>query len=393
MKRIIVGAALCAVALCAADRTGRACRFWGLVGGGYPADLIAEHLRDGTASNLQRLGGANTDGWGIGYFVGSVANLPFTGPITRRGGPRANHPNVREFNRAVDEMTLIRPKAAIAHVRAASSGHTGIPDPHPFQHEGILFAHNGSIPEAVLVDLLTNNDPNYMEDHPPDYKTDYIDSELYFMYLLKYVHEHPHLARTEALRRAIDALARAVSARLNFVMTAGDTLIALRCAPFDVGDPVEYYPAMTAATSSFWVAASQPLGSHPTNWAPIPARTLAVFVPGRRPVFLPIGREEADGLAAPGPGLRLGFVSPNPAPDAVEIPILGAPAGADVTVEIFDVQGGLVWKGGPIVLGGVEPRIRWDARDLGGHRVASGSYFCRVRVGREILERQIHMIR
>jgi hypothetical protein len=35
---------------------------------------------------------------------------------------------------------------------------------------------------------------------------------------------------------------RAGGARINFVMTEGDTLYALRCSGYDTADPVRYYP-------------------------------------------------------------------------------------------------------------------------------------------------------
>ncbi len=277
-----------------------ACRFWALVGSGYPDTLITDHLRDGmlgTAENsLKFLGQFNYDGWGIASFLRDELEVPLNRPLIRRGGPSSYDPNDPDYDLAVDELDALEPQAVLAHVRLGSSGHSGIPDPHPFQHEGIVFAHNGTIPESLLEDLLTADEEDFFEKHPPDYKegyvgTGYIDSELYFLFLLKYERDHPSLSRIEALQGAIGQLAQQAYGRLNFVMTAGDTLFALRHANNDAWDPVRYAPALASApaeASPYWVVASQAFGSGDLTWTEIPAKSLGVFVPGEQPAFYEI---------------------------------------------------------------------------------------------------------
>jgi glutamine amidotransferase len=392
MSKVTIPGVLFFLALCVAPHGAEACRFWGLIGGEYPADLVPDHLRSGTVSNLETLGGANTDGWGLGYFISPTLGLPLVQPIVHRGGPRANDSNAREYGLSVDEMTLARPRAAIGHVRGASSGHIGVPDPHPFQHEGLLFAHNGTIPEEILIHLLQQDDPGYLQTHPPDWREGYIDSELYFLYLLKYEHQHPGLSRTEAFRRAIRTLSHLADVRLNFVMTEGDTLWALRCAPFDNSDAVQYSPSQIGASSSYWAVASQPLGSHAGVWARIPARTLGVFVPGHAPVFIPI-----DGADSGDPEthsrLLVGSAQPNPTRGDVTIPVRSTDEGTQARIEVWDVQGRSVWRGGPFSLTRGENSLRWSGRDLEGRSVASGIYFCRIIAGAEIHEEPVRMIR
>lgn len=282
------------------------CRFWGLIGSGYDDDLIARQLRDGSYQNLKRLGGHNRDGWGLGCFPPASFPLALSDPIVRRGGPPANNVYAPEYDIAVDEMSDLRPVAAVGHVRAATSGHSGIPDPHPFLHRGLLFAHNGGI---TSMSMLRERLGDYLITHPPDYKpgdtgTDYVDSELYFLYLLKLVDEQAPLSFGAALPVALRELLAdydvvGPSPALNFVLTDGDTLYAFHCYGSGSTNPVRYFPgpATAPAPSAYWVVASEPLGDGSQGWATIPAQTLGVFVPGAAPQFHAIERPPRFGLA------------------------------------------------------------------------------------------------
>lgn len=369
-----------------------ACRFWGLVGGDYPTGLISDHLRDGTVMNLRQLGANYHDGWGIAYVLPTSAQIPLTVPIFRRGGPSANDPSEPEFGMAVDELALIRPPAALAHIRRCSTDPCGIPDPHPFHHEGVTFAHQGTISDSVLVDLLTRDDPHYLVDHPPDYLGEPVDSELYLLYLLKYCHQHSDLPRPEAIRRAVSALAPLTSGRLNFVLLTGDTLFALRHSPSDGTDPVRYYPA-TSGPSPFWIAASEVLGSSVAGWGEIPAMTLAVLVPGVKTQFLPINEVAATGGSEGGAALRVGQARPNPAAKAIRIPLSVPSGGAAVKLEVWDAQGRLVWEEGPRQVEAGERQLSWEAVDQQGRQVPSGTYFCSVSAGGTRREQRITVVR
>jgi predicted glutamine amidotransferase len=366
-----------------------ACRLWALVGDGYPQTLIADHLRDGTISNLRHLGIQNDDGWGFSYFVRDPSPLPLNRPILRKGGTTAITPWLAEYPSAVDEMSLVRPKAALGHVRACnwSNSHCGIPDPHPFQRELLIFAHNGHMADTVMVDLLTRDDGNYLANHPPDHYRPYIDSELYFLYLLKYIHAHIYLTRTEALRRAVGEVAYASpDSRLNFTLTDGDTLYAVRRAVDDTLDPMQYYPA-GGGSSPYWVVASQVVGSTTEGWAEFPLDYLGVFAPGRAPVFYPITDPTLDapddpvgsggGSGGGAANVRL-LAGPNPMSASIAIPLRGA--GGRVSVEIFDAQGRRVWRTARACRAGGDEVI-WDGRDLSERPVPSGTYYCRITQG------------
>ena len=335
-------ACLFAVVLAGLCRPASACRFWGLVGDGYPPGMIAGQLRDGDPVNLRDLSHTNRDGWGIAFVHVDDVPHALAGPVIRRRGQPAEDPGLPDYSIAVDELETLRPRTAMAHVRKCTISHCGVPDPHPFLRGGVLFAHNGRMSDSLMVELLTGDDPDFLVENPPDYDSTYIDSELYLLYLLKYRQRHPEQTRADALRHAVYDLSMLTATRLNFVLAAGDTLFVLRHAPNDDADPVRIYPGLTA--SPYWVAASQTLGADAAGWVAIPPRTLAVLVPDQPPHFLPVTADPTSGVvdAVGRPGIGRG--APNPSRGTVSIPLAGSPADAPVSLEVLDAQGRIIWR-------------------------------------------------
>jgi predicted glutamine amidotransferase len=388
----VLSAGLAASALLALAGATDACRFWGLAGDGYPQGMLADQLRDGSPSNLRVLGNTNRDGWAIAFVHPDVDPHPLGGPVIRRGGSRANHPGIPDYGAAVDELELLRPRVSIAHVRRCTISHCGVPDPHPFLREGILFAHNGNMSDSLMVDLLTRDDPNYLIDHPPDYDDAYIDSELYFLYLLKYRDEHPDQSFADALRHAVYDLSLLTQTRLNFVLAAGDTLFVLRHDPLDADDPVRYYPAGSSA-SPFWIAASQAVGSDPSGWAAIPVRSLAVLVPGQAPLLLAVEADPTSGVGEPALAPVIGRATPNPSRGTIVIPLAAPAEGATLSFEVIDSAGRLVWRNPARWITPGTRELSWHARDHTGGEVANGPYWCRIRIGSERSEQRIVILR
>ncbi len=276
-------------------------RGWALIGSDYDDALLVDHLQSGEEENLKHLGDPDsTFGWGFASFVADSAASLLNRPLIRRGGPPADHPGTG-YDAVVDELAALRPRAALGHVRAASSAHASVPDPHPFQHEGIAFAHNGTVITGPLLDFLEGEDPAYLDRHPPDYHgregvhSGHIDSELYFLYLLKVLREHPKQSPGDALRFAVRRLsAQTGTNRLNFVMTSGDTLYALR---FNDGGGVRFLPSLAdTVPSPYWAVASQYLGSDPASaWGTLPRKTMGIFIPHELPALYPIeGAEDPE---------------------------------------------------------------------------------------------------
>ncbi len=393
-------------ASCILPQAAQACRFWALVGDGYPQEMIEDHLRSGSSANLKGLASSHPDGWGFAWRLPPSIPAPLDRPIIRRSRVAADDPWSGEYDAAVDEIIAASPNIAVGHIRRCSdqrdSCRCEIPNPHPFQREGFLFAHNGTIPVDVLISLLLEDDPEYITHHPPDYAGAFIDSELYFLYLLKAIDAHPEMTRVEALRQAIFRLAGVTNCRLNFVLVSGDTLYALRYVPTIEGDPVRYYPA-NVPSPPFWVAASQALGSHMPDWGTIPPRSLAVLVPGEEAVFYPVGVTLDLPTTPPGGWMRgeMSGVRPNPARADI---VIRVPASApvegvtlesgDVTVEVLDAQGRVIWRSARgLRAEGRAIEVRWDGRDLQGHVVPCGSYFCKITTGAETRTERITVIR
>lgn len=274
---------------------GHNCRFWALVGQGYPPGLLDEQLRRDGHTTLQSLGEYNRDGWGfVSYPSDTTMRRLLLAPLARRGRPAADQPADPNFSVAVDELMRGRPRAVLGHVRTGTSGHWGIPDPHPFVQRGLAFAHNGGVSITVIEELIDAELPGFLDDNPPEYVRGNVDSEILFLWLLCHAEAHPELPFTEAVREAVELLYdRVAPARLNFIMTRGDTLWALRCSGSDTPDPVRYYPN-DAPASPFWIVASQPVGAEGGRWAAIPPASLGVFVPGQPPAFYPV---QTDGTA------------------------------------------------------------------------------------------------
>jgi hypothetical protein len=93
------------------------------------------------------------------------------------------------------------------------------------------------------------------------------------------------------------------------------------------------------------------------------------------------------------PRLFVASNRPNPFRQSTEI-VFVVPAPGPVDVAIYDVGGRLVRRllSTPLAEAG-EKRMRWDGTTRDGWPVASGTYFCRLEVGAEALNRKLLLIR
>jgi len=76
---------------------------------------------------------------------------------------------------------------------------------------------------------------------------------------------------------------------------------------------------------------------------------------------------------------------PNPFNPSTDIPFELRDAG-DVHIEIYDLQGRLVQSIDPGRLTAGQHTVRWTARTIRGHPVASGTYYCRLLVDGSVLD-------
>jgi flagellar hook assembly protein FlgD len=76
------------------------------------------------------------------------------------------------------------------------------------------------------------------------------------------------------------------------------------------------------------------------------------------------------------------------------IRVASPPREGDVAVEVVDAQGRVIWR----TLRAANPDagafdVTWDGRDLDGHAVPCGSYFCRITAGTETRTERITVLR
>jgi predicted glutamine amidotransferase len=266
-----------------------ACRFWGVIGTAPADPTVLDQLATGTHS-LRGLASSNPDGWGLAYYSPRLVSAGLARPQVLRGGPPANNVHDWRFVDAVNELLALDANCAIVHIRAASSGHIGEPDPHPFVRGQLAFVHNGTIAVDDATTLLTQDDPDYLTTHPLDYADPESDSELFFYCILK-LREQGVLRRDGTRSFSTpDAIAEAVLqlhlntgilSAANCLFAMPDTLYAVR---FD-NSTSERYRARYRQITGGWVVASEPVGTDTTGWQEIAPKTLATFTRAGAPAF------------------------------------------------------------------------------------------------------------
>jgi len=200
------------------------CRLYGITGN-QPARVECALVEAQNAllqqSVLDSRGVSNPDGWGVGiYEHGS--------PIVHKSSRAAAHDV--DFRRTAENVVS---RSAIAHVRAATVGASGLDNTHPFVHGPWLFAHNGSL---AGFDVLEPQLEAEIPDHLLRQRRGETDSELMFLWLLGRMHTHglDPLSGADSANDVVGLLAAAVPelndratavakepARLNFLLTDG----------------------------------------------------------------------------------------------------------------------------------------------------------------------------
>jgi predicted glutamine amidotransferase len=199
------------------------CRFWGMIAQDVlPQTVVLDHLIN-LPNSLKNLGGTNPNGWGLAYYNNSQ-------PTIRRGEPAANtDPN---FNVAAQELASSSASIGMGHVRKSASPPYNVPNPHPFNRSKLgkwwTFGHHGVIDKAVLVQLIGDA---YLAANPPQYGSnisEWNDSELYFIYLLKCIEENSGNVRSGVAEAVTAISSHSSSYNMDFVFSDGTTLWAFR---------------------------------------------------------------------------------------------------------------------------------------------------------------------
>jgi predicted glutamine amidotransferase len=182
------------------------CRLFGLSGGPEPvrATLWLLQAPDSLAEQSRR----EPDGAGIGTF--DAAGRPV---VDKQ--PLAAYED-RDFAQEAKELES---RTFVAHVRYASNGDLTLPNTHPFEQDGRLFAHNGVIGDLARLEAELGDARALVHGET--------DSERFFALITRQISETGNVAD------GIAAAARWVAANLpilsiNCVLTTPTDLWALR---------------------------------------------------------------------------------------------------------------------------------------------------------------------
>jgi len=182
-----------------------------------------------TQSRSDATGRTHGDGWGIGYYRDGV------GRVERRVAAAFEDLHFSVTAERVYSRTVV------AHVRKATQGRNALENTHPFQHGRWMFAHNGTLTafDRVRPELERGCDADLLAA-----RRGQTDSELVFYWLLSRMRgagipleepglELPRLVElVRGATRELDTLDAAAGAeqpaRLNFILTDGEVLVASR---------------------------------------------------------------------------------------------------------------------------------------------------------------------
>lgn len=256
-----------------------ACRFWCALGENQPQKIMVKQLLQSPHS-LKILGKEYSNGWSVGYYREGE-------PVIYRGSDASNIDH--NFDKAVHDVAQNLSHIIFSHLRRASSGCVeGVPNPHPFQRtmggKHWIFGHNGGIKKQLLIDLIGKE---YLETHSPttcafDPPDSWIDSELYFIFLLKNIEENAFDVN-EGLKKGLAKLYEAIGEKnkyLNFFLSDGKTLWAFR-----KGNTLFYHDDQKEGVT---IISSTIPDDNEKEWQAFPEDTIAEVNPSSTIKFFPI---------------------------------------------------------------------------------------------------------
>ena len=185
------------------------CRLLGVVAN-KPVDL---HF---SLDRFKQFAAGNPDGWGVGWYEDSLASV-------FKRGMTATSP-ASQFNKVSKDVSS---KIIVAHVRKGTKGEPSERNSHPFSCKNWLFAHNGSVDGSVLLGLLSPQMKKEIEGET--------DSEPFFYYILQNIEECNNVV--EGIRSAVNTVVSKSHTGLNFLLSDGQSIFALRYA----SDSRSYY--------------------------------------------------------------------------------------------------------------------------------------------------------
>jgi len=201
------------------------CRFLGIVSAeSIPYRILLKEI----PKSLSILSREHFDGWGIAVYRSSL------NPEEKPSDSWALYKGIQsaEKDKAFHEISSkISGEVLISHVRRRTVGPVSLENTHPFERNGWVFAHNGTIKDRDY--LRSGISPSQMKKIKGE-----TDSELFFNFLLSRWEEKGLLASPdqEKMDEVLKEVVRDVSLRpdfgeLNFLLSNGSTLYTYRLGP------------------------------------------------------------------------------------------------------------------------------------------------------------------
>ena len=219
------------------NETEHNCSMWAAISNNFPDSLIYNQLLDEPFSSKFISQSYNFDGWGISYY----SNFSDSSVIAR-GAVRAFNDSV--YDSVVLAVNASEPEIILAHIRNCSSGCCchgcdSIANPHPFEryknNKYWSFEHKGDVEKPLLFELIGEE---YLANNPltgsgipecdPSDSANIIDSELYFVYLLKNIEDNGWNVAAGLREALLELIYLSRYGAFNFILSDGNSIWAFR---------------------------------------------------------------------------------------------------------------------------------------------------------------------
>ncbi len=338
----------------------------------------------------------NQDGWAViryGISVDSMAKTVFRSELP------ANQDSLNYWTTMNEMFGEHSDRIGIAHIRAATSGATLIPNPHPWIFEAsktYSFVHNGGASKELLYNLITDNglDDTWLEQNPPqtfgngDWRDDgwnfVVDSELIMLLIMKQIN-------------AFDDILIGLEAAFSLMIEAGISPYMLNCV-FSDSESLYVYGGSNglkfSETESFYsVMSSPPNNSASYNWEPISSGEMIILNNDgstRYPSFAVLQSSEPEIIFPQKPELYPAY--PNPFNGQVVIPFKVV-SDRTVSLSIFNISGINVYNKYLSTREKESGKIIWQPDKTAEYSLSSGVYIIKMTSGADVKTSKIMFIK
>ena len=358
-----------------------ACKIWAIISKeGYPLTALnQEHIEliQVQLNSFYNQSQSNANGWSVIQY--GRTDLNFDNNVYRSVLPAyqdsLNYWNTMEsiFNDSSDNIS-------IAHLRAATSGASSIPNPHPWIFEGdstYSFVHNGGASKDILYDLITENglDEDWLIQNPPqtygngDWSaggwSSVVDSELIMLLIMKKIVQSQSVI--EGLKSAVTMMLDSgiYPSMLNFIFSDSRSLFIYGGnSGLKIMETDEYFSVM-----------SSPPSDNPTqSWDPITSNELVVINKesiNKYPTFASVSNDDPNIVFPESP--KLFSLYPNPFNGRLTINFdVGISQSA--TISIYSINGIKVFSKSISHTDKNRGRIYWNPKNNFDENLPSGLY-------------------